>query len=368
MNADPTLNDRRSRLAAAARAAGVDAVLVSPGADLQYLTGVSVGSHERLSCLVVLAKGDAFLLVPTLERPGWTALDEVLPISTWSDGADPHTLLAGRLGAARVVAVDEDMPVGHAWRLRDALPGHNLRLAGDVLAGLRMCKSPDEITELEAVGAAIDRVHRDIPRWLHPGRTEHEVAADITAAMVADGHARADFVIVGSGPNGASPHHEASDRIVQPGDLVVVDIGGPNHAGYYSDCTRTYQVAGPADPEAAQVYEIVRQAQQAGVDAVRPGATAAAIDAAARGVIADAGYGEFFITRTGHGIGLQVHEHPYLVAGNDLELRPGMAFSVEPGIYLPGRFGVRIEDIVVVGDEGPILVNNASRQLTQVGG
>ena len=346
----------------------MDAVVVSPGADLHYLTGVSVGSHERLSCLVVTARREAFLLVPTLERPGWAALEETLPISTWRDGDDAHGLLASLVDPARVVAVDEDMSVGHAWRLQQALPGHELRLAGDLLAGLRMRKSPDEIIELEAVGAAIDRVHRDIPRWLHAGRTEHEVAADITAAMIGDGHSRADFVIVGSGPNGASPHHEASDRVIEPGDLVVVDIGGPNHAGYFSDCTRTYLVAGDPDPEAAHVYEVVRQAQQAGVDAVRPGATAASIDAAARNVIAEAGYGEFFITRTGHGIGLQVHEHPYLVAGNDLELQSGMAFSVEPGIYLPGRFGVRIEDIVVVGDEGPILVNNASRQLTQVGG
>ena len=180
------------------------------------------------------------------------------------------------------------------------------------------------------------------------------MAADIAAALVDEGHAAADFVIVASGPNGASPHHEASDRVIGEGEPVVIDIGGPSPAGYYSDCTRTY-VTGPAAPDdVAEVHGLVRAAQAAGVAAARPGATCESVDAAARQVIVDAGYGEHFITRTGHGIGLEVHEDPYVVRGNPRRLEPGMAFSVEPGIYLPGRFGVRIEDIVVVTEDGPV--------------
>jgi Xaa-Pro aminopeptidase len=185
---------------------------------------------------------------------------------------------------------------------------------------------------------------------------------------VEEGHTGADFVIVGSGRNGASPHHEASAKVIEPGDPVVVDIGGPNAAGYYSDCTRTYQMpGGGGDPQFAEVYDIVRRAQQAGIDAVRPGAPAESVDRAARAVIEAAGFGADFITRTGHGIGLEVHEHPYLVSGNTRPLEEGMAFSVEPGIYLPGRFGVRIEDIVVVAADGAVLMNNAPRTLTTVG-
>ncbi len=232
-----------------------------------------------------------------------------------------------------------------------------------------MRKDGVEIDGLAEAGAAIDRVHRRIGEWLIAGRTEIDVAADIAAAIVAEGHARPDFVIVGSASNGASPHHEASERVIGPGDVVVVDIGGPMPSGYFSDCTRTYLVnGGGAVPDRVrEVYEVVRRAQGAGVDAARPGATAESVDAAARSVIESAGYGEYFITRTGHGIGLEVHEHPYMVAGNTVRLEPGMAFSVEPGIYLPGEFGVRIEDIVVVGEDGPVLMNHAPTELITVG-
>lgn len=367
-----TLADRLARLAGQARVIGADVVLVAPGADLRYFVGHSVGSHERLTCLVVPADADAALLVPTLERPGWAgspAETMGLPINTWTDGADPYRVLVELLpDGTRVIAVDDHMPAVHAVNTRDAVPGAELVLAGEAIGELRMRKGAEEIEQLAAAGAAIDRVQRRIGEWLRPGRTENEVAADIAAAIVAEGHARPDFVIVGSGPNGSSPHHEASDRVVQPGDLVVIDIGGPLPTGYFSDCTRTYLMGSKddADPEALAVYEIVRAAQAAGVAAVRPGATAESIDAAARAVIADAGYGEYFITRTGHGIGLEVHEHPYMVSGNDRPLEPGMAFSVEPGIYLPGRFGVRIEDIVVVGADGPVLMNNAPTELVEL--
>lgn len=291
-------------------------------------------------------------------------------IGTWTDGQDPYAALAEYLPAdARVLAVDYHMPAVHALNAQAIVPGSELTLAGETIAELRMRKSPDEVAALSAAGAAIDRVQGRIGEWLRPGRTENEVAADIAAAIVAEGHSRPDFVIVGSGPNGASPHHEASDRVIRPGDVVVVDIGGPMPSGYFSDCTRTYVAGGDAVPDRVrEVYEVVRRAQAAGVAAVRPGVTAESIDAASRSVIDESGFGEYFITRTGHGIGLEVHEHPYMVAGNPITLEAGMAFSVEPGIYLPGEFGVRIEDIVVVGESGPVLMNNAPTELMVVGG
>jgi Xaa-Pro aminopeptidase len=376
-DADPvsTLSDRLQRLAAQAMVSGADVILISPGPDLEYFIGHSVASHERLTCLVVPASGEPSLLVPALERLGWagTPVESMaVAISTWTDGDDPYRALADLLPAdARVLAVDYHMPAVHALNAQAIVPGSELTLAGETIAELRMRKGAAEVDALAAAGAAIDRVQRRIGEWLRPGRTENEVAADIASAIVDEGHARPDFVIVGSGPNGASPHHEASDRVIAAGDVVVIDIGGPMPSGYFSDCTRTYVVAPEAGatvaPKVRDVYEIVRQAQAAGVAAVRPGVSAESIDAASRAVIEQAGYGEYFITRTGHGIGLEVHEHPYLVAGNGTLLEPGMAFSVEPGIYLPGDFGVRIEDIVVVGDDGPRLMNTAPTELTIVG-
>jgi len=377
MSPDPdpvaVLTDRLARLAELAGTSGADVVLITPGPDLAYFVGHSIGSHERLTCLVVPANGGPSLLVPTLERPGWTGspverMD--VSIGTWTDGQDPYAALADLLPAdARVLSVDYHMPAVHALNAQAIVPGSELTLAGETIAQLRMRKSSDEVTALAAAGAAIDRVQGRIAEWLRPGRTENEVAADIAAAIVDEGHERPDFVIVGSGPNGASPHHEASDRVIRAGDVVVIDIGGPMPSGYFSDCTRTYVVAGDAVPDRVrEVYEVVRAAQAAGVAAVRPGVSAESIDAASRSVIDDAGFGEYFITRTGHGIGLEVHEHPYLVAGNSITLEAGMAFSVEPGIYLPGEFGVRIEDIVVVGESGALLMNKAPTELIVVGG
>ncbi len=370
------LKERLARLSARAAATGADAILVTPGPDMLYLLGHAVPSHERLSCLVIPADGTPQLLVPALERPGWagTSADHLgLSISIWTDGQDPYVALADVLAEAsasqaRVLGVDDHMPAMHALGIQGAVPGSELTLAGGAIGELRMRKDPAEVAALREAGAAVDRVHRRMGEWLRPGRTEHEVAADIAEAMVAEGHLRADFVIVGSGPNGASPHHDASDRVIRAGEPVVVDIGGPAPSGYFSDCTRTYLVGGAdPDPELLEVYRVVRVAQAAGVAAVRPGASAEAVDAAAREIIEKAGYGRYFLTRTGHGIGLEVHERPYIVAGNTCVLEPGMAFSVEPGIYLPERFGVRIEDIVVVTEDGGELCNTAPIELITMG-
>ncbi|MBI1376076.1 MAG: M24 family metallopeptidase [Frankiales bacterium] len=359
------LADRLARARAATAAAGVDALLVSPGPDLRYLTGYDAIPLERLTCLVLRPDADPVVVVPGLERPAALAsplgeLDvEVLP---WAETDDPYALVASLLAPDATAAVDNHMWAEKVLRLRAAMPGATQTLAGDVLRELRMRKSPDEVEALRRAGAAIDRVHARVPEWLKVGRTEREVGRDIAEAIVAEGHVRVDFVIVGSGPNGASPHHELSDRVIGPGETVVVDIGGTMPDGYCSDETRTYSMGEP-DSEVAAYYAVLQAAQAAACEHVRPGVTAESVDAAAREVIADAGYGELFVHRTGHGIGLETHEEPYIVAGNAEVLEPGMAFSIEPGIYLPGRSGARIEDIVVCGETAGERVNLRPREL-----
>ncbi|HEY7174769.1 MAG TPA: Xaa-Pro peptidase family protein [Micromonosporaceae bacterium] len=357
------------RLATAQRAVaagGLDAILIAPSADLRYLTGYAAHAGERLTCLVLPAEGPITLVVPTLERPAAEASPAPgtgLAIVDHADGSDPYPLVRSALGAARdvgaTVGVANRMWAEHALGLRDALPGVTQRLAGPVLRELRMRKTPAEIEALAAAGAAIDTVHADMADWLRSGRTENEVAADILDAIRASGHASADFAIVASGPNGASPHHGTSDRVIEAGDPVVVDIGGTMPSGYWSDSTRTY-VTGGAEPPAEFVayFAVLYDAQNAAVAAVRPGVTCESVDAAARDLIADAGYGSAFLHRTGHGIGMDGHEDPYIVAGNTLPLEPGMAFSIEPGIYIAGHHGSRIEDIVVCTEDGVRRLNN----------
>lgn len=360
------LRARLDRARSAAAAADTDALLIAPGSDLRYLIGQAGGSFERLTTLVVPADGTPALVVPKLEAPGYADVptDELgVELLTWVDGDDPYALVADRLGKPGRVAVSDFTPALHVLALRAALREAEQTLAGPVVRELRMRKDAAEIASLRDAGAAIDRVHARVHEWLRPGRTEAEVGADIAAAIVEEGHVQADFVIVGSGPNGASPHHDVSDRVIEKGDVVVVDIGGPLPAGYNSDSTRTYAVGEPRDADVTETYAVLQRAQAAAVAAVKPGVTAEAVDAAARDVIAEAGFGEYFIHRTGHGIGLDVHEEPYIIAGNALPLEPGMAFSVEPGIYQPGRWGARIEDIVIVTEDGVEPVNNQPHEL-----
>ncbi|MEJ3744279.1 Xaa-Pro peptidase family protein [Actinomycetes bacterium KLBMP 9797] len=360
------------RVAAAQRAtaaAGLDALLITPGSDLRYLTGYHAHVLERLTCLVLPAEGEATLIVPRLERPAAEASPAPATgarIVDHEDGSDPYPLVLRALpGPATQVGLSDRMWAMHALALRDALPGARQRLAGEVLAPLRMRKSPAEVAALREAGAAIDAVHARMARWLRPGRTEAEVGADIAAAIREAGHATVDFVIVASGPNGASPHHETSSRVIAPGDPVVVDIGGTMPSGYCSDSTRTYVVGSPPDDFAAY-YAVLYAAQRAAVAAVRPGVTAGSVDAAARDVIAAAGYGDAFLHRTGHGIGLDGHEDPYIVAGGDLVLEPGMTFSIEPGIYLAGRHGARIEDIVACTEHGADRLNTLPTELVSL--
>lgn len=348
---------------------GIDALLLTPGADLRYVTGYDAKQLERLTCLVVAAEADPFLVVPRLELPAAQASPvgslgiEILP---WDEADDPYALVASRLpDDTKTVGLANRMWAEMVLRFRAALPGAAQVTAGNVLRKLRMRKNPAEVEALREAAAAIDRVHRRLPGMLRPGRTEQAVGRDIGAAIRDEGHVSADFIIVGSGPHGASPHHEVSERVLQRGDAVVVDIGGTTPDGYCSDETRTYAMGHPPEGFAAS-YEVLRRAQHAACEAVRPGATPAAVDAAARDVIEAAGYGEHFIHRTGHGIGLETHEEPYIMAGNTETLELGMAFSIEPGIYLPGRHGARIEDIVVCTESGVERLNRVDRDLVVV--
>jgi Xaa-Pro aminopeptidase len=360
----------RARLAevkAAVAAADLDAVLLTPGPDLRYVTGYDAHQLERLTCLLLPAQGDPLLIVPRLELRAAQASPAGglgLAIAGWDETDDPYALVADHLGTPQRVGLSDRMWALMVLRLRAALPETEQLLASVALRDLRARKSPAEVDALQAAGEAIDRVHARVPGWLRPGRTEEQVAADISDAIVAEGHARVDFAIVGSGPNGASPHHTASSRVLQPGDAVVVDIGGTMPSGYCSDCTRTYVLGEPA-AEFAAYYQVLQAAQDAACAAVRPGVTAEAVDAAAREPITAAGYGDYFVHRTGHGIGLESHEDPYIVAGNTEPLEPGNAFSIEPGIY-PGADGARIEDIVVCTEDGVRRLNNITRDLVVV--
>ncbi|OMC52814.1 dipeptidase [Mycobacterium sp. IS-836] len=366
---DAAVYARRLAAAAAATAdAGLAGLVITPGYDLRYLVGSRAQTFERLTALVLPASGAPTVVVPRLELASLraSAIAELgLAVRDWVDGDDPYRLVGAALGGGTVAtAVTDSMPAAHLLPLAGVL-GVLPVLATGVLRGLRMVKEECEIDALRKAGSAIDRVHARVPEFLRPGRTEADVAADIAEAIVAEGHSDVAFIIVGSGPHGADPHHGYSDRELQVGDIVVVDIGGAYEPGYHSDCTRTYSIGEPKS-DVAEHYSVLKRAQRAAFDAVRPGLTAEQVDAAARDVLAQAGLAEFFVHRTGHGIGLSVHEEPYIVAGNDLPLAAGMAFSIEPGIYFPDRWGARIEDIVVVTEDGALAVNNQPHELVVV--
>jgi Xaa-Pro aminopeptidase len=348
------------------QAAGVDALLVGASADLRYLSGYAAHSSERLTCFVLPAQGEPCLVIPAFEAP---RLGEApwFAVHTWTETENPTALVAQALGGVtgHSLAVGDRTWAGFLLRLQEALPGNQWLSATPLLRELRMVKSAEEVAALREAGAAVDAVFQEMLARPWAGRAEREVGEEMAALMRRGGCEAVDFVIVASGPNGASPHHANRDRLLQPGDAVVLDFGGPFRDGYYADITRTV-VVGPPSAQLRQVYAVVQAAQEAGVRAVRPGVPCQEVDAAARQIIVQAGYGDYFTHRTGHGIGLDGHEEPYMVAGNTLPLAPGMTFSVEPGIYLPGQLGVRIEDIVVCTETGAERLNQASRELIEV--
>lgn len=342
---------RRARAAERCRQAGFAALVLAPGSDLTYLSGYRMGSSERMTCLVLADDATATLVVPELEAPRAAAAAPDVERRTWSETADPYALAASLVRPSGAVGVSDQMWAAFVLRLQAAMPGRELRVASEITRDLRMRKDPAELAALRAVSAAADRAYVRALDLEFAGRTERELGADLAALLRDEGHDEVMFTIVAAGENGASPHHHTGGRVIRDGDVVVLDFGG-TRAGYGSDITRTVHVGDGVSDEAIRVHDVVRRAQEAGYRSARSGATARSVDAAAREVIAEAGYGEHFIHRLGHGIGLDGHEHPYLVDGNDERLEPGMAFSIEPGVYLPGRFGVRIEDIAIVGEDG----------------
>ncbi len=351
----------------AAAESGIDALVITPGADLRYLTGYDAKPLERLTALLLPAAGDPVLVVPELERTAAVAAGVDMDIVAWSETDDPFALVAQRLSGARRIAVDDHLWASRLLTLQARLPRSDFSPAGPLIAPLRAIKQPDEVAALRHAAEAIDRVHARMGEWLLPGRTEREVGADIARAIVDEGHAGVDFVIVGSGPNGASPHHEVSERVIAAGDPVVVDIGGTMPSGYCSDSTRNYVVGGPAPTAYLEAYAVLIEAQEAQRVYARPGVTAESVDDVGRALLREAGYGELFIHRTGHGIGLETHEEPYIVAGNRAVLEPGMAFSIEPGFYVDGKYGARIEDIVVTTANGLDVLNQTPRDLVTLG-
>lgn len=343
---------------------GIDAVVLSEGADLPYFTGYEAMESERLTALVVRAEGEPVLFVPRLEAP--RVPSGPFGIRAWGELEDPIGLTASTVAGPSRVAVGDHMWSVFLIGLQERWTDASWLPASLVTAGLRVIKDVEEVELLRQAAHDIDRVMARIPGEVRfSGRTERQIARDLAGLTVEEGHDTADFTIVASGPNGASPHHHAGDRVIEPGDLVVCDYGG-RREGYYSDSTRTFVVGDPS-PEQKGVHEVVLAANEVGRATVAPGVACEDIDRAVRAVIEEAGLGKHFIHRTGHGIGLEVHESPYLVEGNSAGLEPGMAFSIEPGVYLAGRLGVRIEDIVVCAESGVDSLNEADRSLISVG-
>jgi Xaa-Pro aminopeptidase len=342
---------------------GVDVLLLSVGADLPYLTGYEAMPLERLTMLVLPRAGDAHLVVPRLEAPRVGASD-AFAVVPWDEADDPVALVARLAGRPARAGIGDQTWARFVLALQRELPGTEFCSASIVTTPLRSVKEPEEVEALARAGAAVDTIAVALRDARFAGRRELDLHRDLVERILDAGHQRANFAIVATAANAASPHHEPGERVVVDGDLVLCDFGGTMD-GYCSDITRMFSVGEPT-AEVRDVYDVLVAAQEQAVAAATVGTPCEAVDAVARQVIAAAGYGERFVHRVGHGIGTEAHEDPYLVAGNATPLAAGHAFSIEPGIYLPGRFGMRLEDIVVATDRGPRRLNEAPRDLAVV--
>ena len=356
-----TYTARRQKAVELVKQRGLGGLVIGTGAEFAYLTGSWTSSHERLTALVI-APGGTTVVAPVtdIQSLGLEGAADVEVIG-WRDGENPYKLVADTLEDG-TVGLGSSLTADHVFALQALVP--DTELASDAVAELFMVKDAEEVAELEKAGAAIDRVHERAAEMLKPGRTEREIADELHA-LILEEHANVQFVIVGSGHNGSNPHHDFSDRVLEDGDPVVVDLGGALPSGYQSDCTRTHVVGdvGKAPTDFLEAYAVLERAFDAACQAAKPGITAGELDAAARDVIADAGYGEYFTHRLGHGIGLSGHEQPFIIVGSDVVLREGMTFSIEPGIYVPGKWGMRIEDIVRMTADGIETLNHTRRTL-----
>ncbi|MGW6398624.1 M24 family metallopeptidase [Streptomyces sp. NPDC055134] len=365
-----TADDYRARMERAARSAadaGLAGLLVAPGPDMVWLTGYSpTADTERLTMLVLAPGQDPVLVVPTLEAPDAAKAvgADALTLRDWTDGKDPYAVTAPLLDVSGRFGISDNAWAMHLIGLQKTLPDTSYASLTEALPMMRAVKDAAELERLLAAGEAADATYEEVKKVPFAGRRETDVAGDLADLLRQFGHSQVDFTVVGSGPNGANPHHEAGERVIENGDMVVLDFGGLKH-GYGSDTSRTVHVGEPTAEE-QRVHDVVREAQAAGCAAVKPGAACQDVDRATRAVITEFGYGQFFIHRTGHGIGVTTHEPPYMIEGEELPLVPGMCFSVEPGIYLPGRFGVRIEDIVTVTEDGVRRLNSTSRDMAIV--
>jgi len=338
---------------------GLDALCVSVGSDLPYLTGYRAMALERVTMLVVPADGRAVLVVPGLEAPRVDVPAESFDVRGWAESDDPIAMIDRLLGGSRAVAIGDETWSRFLLQLQGVNPRRSFVPASDLMATLRIKKSETEVAALRNAARTVDLVVDEMSSVRFSGRSERDLSREIVDRTIAGGHDSMDFWIVASGPNGASPHHEPGERIVQHGDAVVLDFGG-YEGGYCSDTTRMF-VVGEAPYGFDDAFDVLRLAQAAAVDAVKPGVSAESLDTVAREVISEAGYGELFIHRLGHGIGMDTHEHPYLIEGNDQVIETGMVFSIEPGIYVAGEWGMRIEDIVAVTGDGVERLNTSDR-------
>ena len=362
--------DRLERARQSMRAQGVDVALLSLGLDMPYLTGYNAMPLERLTMLVLPAHGDATIVVPGLEAPRVTLMPGVFTLLPWCETEDPVAITARLVKKStpetRVVAVGDQMWARFLVDLMPMLSGTQYRRSVDVIGSLRMRKDQAEIDALRAAGAAVDRIAGELHAGRIPlvGRTEAQVSADLSARILAEGHDVVNFAIVAAGENAASPHHHPGSRVIQKNEIVLCDFGGTMN-GYCSDITRCV-FTGDIASDVAEAYAVLFEAEAAAVKAATIGTPCEEVDAVARRIIAAAGFGDYFIHRTGHGIGLDAHEDPYIVSGNSLPLEAGHAFSIEPGIYLPGKWGMRLEDIVVATTHGPDSMNYADHNLIAV--
>lgn len=355
-----TFSKRLATVRDIAAQAGLDGVIATPGPDMEYLISSKISTHERFTALV-LTNDATRIIVPGVDVADLkksVAGKLGIEIIGWNDGEDPY----GHISEGSY-AVSAAMTADHLLELQSR--GISTVNATQVLAQAFIRKDAEELSELRRASAAIDEVHRQVPNLLRAGVTENDVAKELER-LILEEHEVVDFIIVGSGPHGADPHHDHSDRVIEDGDVVVVDIGGTLASGYHSDCTRTYVVGEPTD-EQQQIYDVLQRAQEAGLEFAKPGVTAGEVDKVVRDIIDEAGYGEYYIHRTGHGIGLSCHEEPFIIAGNDFVIEEGMAFSIEPGIYIPGKWGARIEDIVIVASKNVEPINKTPHELVRVG-
>ena len=358
-----TYAERLGRARAEMKRSGVDAMILSLGHDMPYLMGYLAMPLERLTMLVIPQEGEASLIIPRLEGPRVHQINDVFTMVPWNETEDPVAIAHALLGSAQTIAVGDQMWSRFLVDLLVHRPNAKYVRSVTVMEALRSRKDAAEVAALVAAGAAADRVAAQLHAGEIPmvGRTEAEVSADISARLIAEGHQKVNFAIVAAGENAASPHHHAGDRVIQYGEIVLCDFGGTMN-GYCSDITRCVHI-GEVPQDIADAYAVLLRAQAAGVNAGVVGSSCENVDAVTRAIIDEAGYGEYFVHRTGHGIGMEEHEDPYMVSGNTTPIAAGHAYSVEPGIYVPGKWGMRLEDIVVATDNGPMAVNHANHHL-----